>query len=695
MLTCFAFLWAFDVSAQCLQYAAGPYGDQGIDLAGCDGESVNAPYAAWQNELYFSDVIAGGNYTFELVGCNATAWGGDVEITVIDGGTATGGTVTGGTTTVVTGCLVTFTAINTGTAYFVVTTVGGCGTPVLNTDNGVPTITTNSGVACGTCGDAVCESTETYCSCVQDCGCTGADPVFVGGYDTGNFVIAPAPVAYCEPQVNGGGANPTNEVVYVPFAPFGNQACVTAWDITSDFGSLYASTNPISPYTDSIGEFNIGLLEITDADLASSGGIFTITFTDVTTGNGCTFDLVIDMSTAVDAAGAPWAGTVATACPGVCTPPAGTFVSYDCATPSVTINITDLGVPSAGSTGFTAEVRTAGGFVVSTGIPLAIGDIVIPLPNNSQIYNVVLTDGVTTDCEVGFFNSTALYGNCRQADGPATDCVFVMDEDNLSGGFEADTWTYTPFVLNTATPLDSFSHAYLGGYATVNIDSIGQNITIPLSTSAMMHYWLLLPNCADATDVFEFTIDGTVVQTLNGGDVNCNGNWFEVSLDVSAYADGGAHDILFTLSEMGSGAGDGATEVMIDEIILEACGLLCATDLVLTTSEVGTQTYVADNSITSTDAVAANEDVVYDAGQIICLENDFEADAASDFSAIIGGCPVLLAPNSGNSSAKKTTSLNNTSFQKAGQAKKNFSKNAELQPSTSKAMRSMEMKSLK
>ncbi len=677
--------------AGCTIYTGGPYGDQAIDVAGCTGESVAAPYAAWQNELYFSDVIAGGNYTFELVGCNATAWGGPVEITLIEGGTAAGGNVTGGTSTVVTGCTITFTATTTGTAYFVVTTVGGCGTALAQVDNGVPTITTNSGVACGTCGDNICESTENYCNCAVDCDCTGGEGILVTGYDTGAFAASTAPVAYCASEVSTGVANPAMAAVYVPFAPNGGQACVTDWTTTTNFGTLYASTDPISVSTGTIADFNIGLLELTDADLAASGGTITITFTDATTTGACTFDLVIDMSTAVNAAGTAWAGTAAAACPGVCTPPAGTFVSYDCAGPSVTIEITDLGSPTAGSAGFTAEVRTGSGFVVSGGIPLAIGNVTIPLPDNTQVYDVIFTDGLTDGCNVGFGNS--LYGDCRQAAGPAAGCSFIMDDASLDGSFEDGLWTETPAASGTisaAFPLDDLTHVFLGGFGTANTNSVSQTITIPASTAATMHYWIWFGACAAAADVYQVTIDGTVVQTFNGGDARCGGNWGEETIDLSAYADGGSHTIVFTLTETGSVAGS-STAILVDDVIIEACGTSCATDLVLSTSEVGSQTYVVANSITSTDVTAAGEVVVYDAGQINCMENGFTAVANSDFSAIIGGCAPLVAPPVNQLSQQLNTIVNtNTKASRTGLV--NLAKEAQ-QVRTIK--QSKELKSLK
>lgn len=657
------------MSAQCVEFAGGPYS---IGTAGCNGDTILASFEAWKNEAYFADLVAGGNYTFALPGCNAIAWGGVVEITVIEGGTvnAANDMIIGGTATMTTGCAATFTATTTGIAYFVLTTIGGCGAPLLATNNGVPTVITNSGIFCGVCRENGCETGEDYCSCPADCDCTGINPIFLI-YGGGGVFPSPGPVVYCGLDLGAADGNSSPATVYVPFAPIGNQDCVADWGITADFGSLYFPG--FTPIVDTIGDSFIGWLGLTDADLVSSSGVVTLTFTDFTTPNGCTFDLTVDMAMAVESDSTAWAGTATSACPS-CTPAGGSFVSYDCATPSVTVNITGLGVPSAGATGFVAEVRTADGSVVGGGIPLALGNMVIPLPDNSQIYNVILTDGVSTNCEVGFFNNELLYGDCREAAGPAPDCEFIMDDNTLDGSFESGSWVGSMTgVINNAFPLDDTLHVLLGGFGVAGTYAAMQTITIPVSTSATMHFWIWLPGCAGATDVFQVTIDGTVVNAFGGANPNCGGNWYEISVNISAYADGGTHTIAFTLSETGSGGGDGYTAAVIDNVVIEACGITCSPNLVLTTSETGNQTYQAGNSIISTDDVLAVETVVYDAGSLVCLENDFSAVAGTDFAAIIGGCTALLAQNNSSDNVYSNSKAAQTGKNKA--IKKNFAKN--------------------
>lgn len=68
------------------------------------------------------------------------------------------------------------------------------------------------------------------------------------------------------------------------------------------------------------------------------------------------------------------------------------------------------------------------------------------------------------------------------------------------------------------------------------------------------------------------------------------------------------------------------------------CAAACITDLTLTTSEVGNNNYTVSNSIISTDNIAGSENILYDAGNLVELQNGFSATPTCNFSAVIGGC---------------------------------------------------------
>lgn len=304
----------------CTQFNGGPYSDQAIDVAGCDGSTLSAPYQAWLNEFYFTDVVAGGNYTFSLAGCSNTAWGAPVVITAILNGTpgtnpagATPGNITGGTVLgTVQSCDITFTSPEDGTVFFVLSTTTGCGGALAQTDNGTPTITTNSGVACGSCGDGDCSAGETYCTCGQaggDCECTTNDinVQLIGLNAQGGLAIA-APgdptIVRCADSFTSG-TPPADGAIYVTMAYFGS-ACLGATNgdnpptpaspwvtATSNFGTV---VNVPGQAVTTQAELFIFFLEVTQADIDASGGIVTVTFGDETPGANCALPFEIDLS---------------------------------------------------------------------------------------------------------------------------------------------------------------------------------------------------------------------------------------------------------------------------------------------------------------------------------------------------------------------------------------------------------------
>lgn len=276
-------------SDPCLSYAGGPYSDQEIDVAGCDGSSISAPYAAWQNEVYFTDVLAGGNYTFSICdGYDAANWGDEALITAVLNATPNGGTLEGGTVLgVATGCSITFDAPEDGTVFFTLTTAADCGGEVQQIDNGVPTITTNSGVACGTCGDGECGPGENYGNCAGDCPCS-SEGAFVDFNDQGQAVVSEAAALYCESAFTGIDA----PFAYVPLAVFGDG--INPYQLSNEDGMLFVdfdADNNVVPVTE-VATATLVFLQVNQASFDASGGTTTVTY--IADGGACTTELTID-----------------------------------------------------------------------------------------------------------------------------------------------------------------------------------------------------------------------------------------------------------------------------------------------------------------------------------------------------------------------------------------------------------------
>ena len=276
----------------CLSYAGGPYSDQDIDVAGCDGSSISAPYAAWQNEVYYTDVVAGGNYTFSICdGYDAANWGEEALITAVLNATPNAGTLDGGTVLgVVTGCTITFDAPEDGTVFFTLTTASDCGGEVNQVDNGVPTITTNSGVSCSECGDGTCGIGENYGNCQGDCPCS-SEAVFVDFNDQGQAVISEAAALYCEGAFTGIDA----PFAYIPLATFGD--ALNPYQLSNEDGMLFVDFDAdgnVVPVTE-VATATLVFLQVDQAAYDAAGGTTTVTFT--ADGGACTSTITIDWAT--------------------------------------------------------------------------------------------------------------------------------------------------------------------------------------------------------------------------------------------------------------------------------------------------------------------------------------------------------------------------------------------------------------
>ncbi len=659
------FITSISLFAQPCQIAgAGFYTDQDIDVAGCNGQSINAPYQAWAGEMYFTVVQAGGNYTFELVGCSQSAWGAPVSITVWEGSTSDGpgGTILTGGTAIATAsgvCDVTFTASASDTVFFVVTTTTGCGNPVQQIDNGVATVTTNSGVSCGTCGDAVCDSPgEDYCNCVEDCDCMGGASVFADMFPT--ISISPDPVVYC-PSTLGDTSTTGPFQVFIPIAPFSSASlpsCVTGWHISTTEGSLFRSTaipTPLMP-GDTVNELIVFYLAVSDADIAAAaGGITTVTFTDATGPGTCEFTLDIDWNdTIVDDDGNPWAGSATDQCG--CRPPMATLVDYDCNTNTLTFNVNDVGLPSSGSMGFTwlVEDGSASPIVISD-----TGNYSFVLDDNTRSWDIIASDSVNDACDVGFFR---VYPDCRVVCNGGTDLIVEGDFETVptvawSEVSESQSGPTGNSVVNLINPvfgaLDGSGAAIMGalgltaGADTLYHTEISQVVSIPDNASSALHFWAWMIACDSSADMLTVSVNSNVELVIDGGDVRCgDGNWYEYSIDLTAYA-GGADDTLkFEVNEFELNGG--STVIFIDEVVLEEC-VDCPPVLNLAGATSGDITYRAD-TINTRQSVTDPDSVNYLAGEEVNLQSDFETQLGSIVIAEIEDCaiapPIIPSPSS-------------------------------------------------
>ncbi|MCC7223742.1 MAG: T9SS type A sorting domain-containing protein [Chitinophagales bacterium] len=535
--------------AQCLEYAAGPYSDQGaISTSGCDGTTVAAAYQAWANEVYSSTAVAGGSYTVSLGApgaCNNTAWGDDVTITVIEGGTPTDdappaggpGSIVGGTVVAsTTGCSLDFTATATGPVFFIFSTESSCGGAITSADNGTPTLTTNSGVSCE-CGNGNCNAAigESFATCPGDCPCESAFD-FLSWPD---FAALTTPIIYCPEQLTdaglgyNGGTNTDPAVVYIPFViSSDNELTSTPGDTDDAFGSLsttegelYASTSPPSPNAAGEASRFIQFLRLTQADIDASGGTTTITFTG--DNSSCAETITITWADVLNA------DNIAAQCT-PCNDDAGTLSgpSQVCFGETFTINSTGVSFdPASGSDGilygvFTIDGPTAGfeNDLLNDATFLGVlGD-----DSNNSILNDIFTDGAEvviapityegTDPNDG----TYILGNCHHV-GTGFAVTFIPEvtvsgflscnlELTAGGGIGNDGYTYSLLGPAPSTTLVASGNAEsTNGYQIVYNGAAGEyslEVTDSASGCTQSFTVTIAPNNDSAGEAFADAGDG-------------------------------------------------------------------------------------------------------------------------------------------------------------------------------------------
>lgn len=316
-LCCCAMLSAIAQPDPCTTFNGGPYSTPAFNIAGCDGQTVAAPFAAWVNEVYVSDLFAGGEYTFSIAGCDDSSWDGEVVINVLQGGTLNPdpdgyqgpgtGSIDGATViTVATGCEVTFTATVSGTYYFILTTATACGGENTQVDNGAPpAIETLANVDCGVCGDGVCGAGEGYCLCAEDCSCTDLlNPVFIfwdptgGTGGTGGWIGdsgLSSDNLFCPLDLEERLGTPGEEgSAYIGIGFFGSD-CLAGSVFTIEPSQGIVIATDLASVTE-IDEATVYFLQVNQADIDASGGTTTLTLINPDDDN-CSVEYAIDWAT--------------------------------------------------------------------------------------------------------------------------------------------------------------------------------------------------------------------------------------------------------------------------------------------------------------------------------------------------------------------------------------------------------------
>ncbi|PID85203.1 MAG: hypothetical protein CSB13_09245 [Chloroflexi bacterium] len=156
------------------------------------------------------------------------------------------------------------------------------------------------------------------------------------------------------------------------------------------------------------------------------------------------------------------------------------------------------------------------------------------------------------------------------------------------GGFElgrVGIWTTThnlaPFlpICTTDCPISGLNYAHTGdwwawfGGSSANpvLATASQSVVIPSGT-AMLEYWIFIApgNLGDAT--MTVSLDGNVLATYTEADETSG--YVRVQIDISAYADGGSHTLLFDYQKTVTGPDTDVT-MFVDDVSIVSLGGSC------------------------------------------------------------------------------------------------------------------------
>lgn len=182
----------------------------------------------------------------------------------------------------------------------------------------------------------------------------------------------------------------------------------------------------------------------------------------------------------------------------------------------------------------------------------------------------------TTTTTTTTATTTTTTGGCTPVD--------VVSDGGYELGLNTPAWTLTSTNFGTPVcdvagcgtgggtgPRSGSFWAWFGGEPLfTETATTSQTFVIPNGSMATLEFWLEIPICDSILDTFEVTMDNTVIYATNGGDIACGNVGYQLkTINVSAYADGGQHTLMFR--------GDtaalflSATNFMVDDVSLTAC----------------------------------------------------------------------------------------------------------------------------
>ena len=198
---------------------------------------------------------------------------------------------------------------------------------------------------------------------------------------------------------------------------------------------------------------------------------------------------------------------------------------------------------------------------------------------NGASHTVVL-EYQSSDGNSNFLIDDVFLEVCTSAPSPNQPTSNGITNSNFETGTPWSPWTHTSTVFGSpmcdvascgtstaAGPFSGVNWAWLGGYAsaTAGTDTLSQSVNIPAGARAILRFRLRIGQVSSPfTDTFKVKVDGSTLLTITEPSV-AEVTYFPRSVNLSQFANGAAHTILFEYT----GTGGGSSTFNLDDPVLE------------------------------------------------------------------------------------------------------------------------------
>jgi len=246
-------------------------------------------------------------------------------------------------------------------------------------------------------------------------------------------------------------------------------------------------------------------------------------------------------------------------------------------------------------------------------------------------------DETTTDC-------TATSATCDDSSSPAecvsssTSCDDVVADGSFESGSTGTDWAETqtqgsPLCDGSCTSSgNSYANTgdwwiWFGGWGADETATLSQDIALPAGQTATLFFFFAVPWPGAATETFGVTYNGTSLFSADATDQPTYPWWQLITVDLSSYADGAAHSLVFTAI-----TGADASFFLDDIYVLigsPCCVDACAADMTQCSGD-AIQTCVATATCNewsdTTDCSADDMTCGYDENGVVMCTSDCTSD---------------------------------------------------------------------